>query len=78
MKIKTHSTKRYIISDEDENILRRAAKLFDELYDCSEEHGEYESDFERARDDIDYLIDQWKQDDMETFWEENYTSIDEP
>ena len=47
MKIKTHSTKRYIISDEDENILRRAAKLFDELYDCSEEHGKYESDFER-------------------------------
>lgn len=78
MKIKTHSTKRYIISDEDENILRRAAKLFDELYDCREEHGKYESDFERARDDIDYLIDQLKQDDMETFWEENYTSIDEP
>ena len=75
MKVRTHSTKRYIISDEDENILRRAAELFDELYNCCEEHGEYESDFQRARDDIDYLVDQLKQDDMGTFWEENYTSI---
>lgn len=75
MKVKTHTSKRYVISSEDENILRGAAELLDELYSNSEDHGEYESDFLQARDDIDYLINQLKQDETETFWEENYTSI---
>lgn len=75
MIIKTYSTKRYFLSDEDINTLRKAVELFDNLYNKSEEHGEYESDFQEAHDSIHYLINELKQNDMGTFWEENYTSI---
>lgn len=75
MIIKTYSTKRYFLSDEDVNILYKAAEFFDNLYNNSEEHGEYESDFQEANDSIHYLINELKQSDMGTFWEENYTSI---
>lgn len=48
MIIKTYSTKRYFLSDEDVNILYKAAEFFGNLYNNSEEHGEYESDFQEA------------------------------
>lgn len=75
MIIKTYSTKRYFLSDEDINTLHKTAELLDNLYNKSEEHGEYESDFQEANDSIHYLINELKQNDMGTFWEENYTSI---
>lgn len=75
MIIKTYSTKRYFLSDEDVNILYKAAEFFGNLYNNSEEHGEYESDFQEANDSIHYLINELKQNDMGTFWEENYTSV---
>lgn len=77
MIIKTYSTKRYFLSDEDINTLHKAAELLDNLYNKSEEQGEYESDFQEATDSIHYLINELKQNDMGTFWEENYTSINQ-
>lgn len=77
MIIKTYSTKRYFLSDEDINTLHKAAELLDNLYNKSEEHGEYESNFQEANDSIHYLINELKQNDMGTFWEENYTSINQ-
>lgn len=75
MIIKTYSTKRYFLSDEDVNTLHKAAELLDSLYNNSEEHGGYESDFQEANDSIHCLINELKQNDMGTFWEENYISI---
>lgn len=77
MIIKTYSTKRYFLSDEDISTLYKAAELLGYLYNNSEEHGEYESDFQEANDSIHYLINELKQNDMGTFWEENYTSINQ-
>lgn len=73
MIVKTHTTKRYILSDEDAGALRRAAKLLDELYTVSEERGNWERDFLRARDNIDYLLDSLS---VGGYWEED-TEIEE-
>jgi hypothetical protein len=72
MFVKTHTTKRYILSAEDEQTLRRAAELLDNLYTVAEEHGDWESDFLRARDDIDDLLERLDvNSDGDSFWEED-------
>lgn len=78
MKITTCTKKRYVLDDYDEKILKNAAALLDDLYTNCEEHGTYEDDFRQARDNIDYLLNELKQENMELFWEENYNSIEEP
>lgn len=78
MIIKTCTKKRYILDDYDEKILKDAAALLDDLYTNCEERGTYEDDFRQARDNIDYLLNELKQEDMEVFWEENYNSIEDP
>lgn len=77
MIIKTCTKKRYVLDDCDEKILKDAAALLDGLYANCEEHGTYEDDFRQARDNIDYLLNELKQEDMEVFWEENYNSIED-
>lgn len=77
MKITTCTKKRYILDDYDEKILKDAAALLDDLYANCEERGTYEDDFRQARDNIDYLLNELKQENMELFWEENYNSIEE-
>ncbi len=77
MIIKTCTKKRYVLDDYDEKILKDAAALLDDLYTSSEERGTYEDDFRQARDNIDCLLNELKQEDMEVFWEENYNSIEE-
>lgn len=78
MIIKTCTKKRYVLDDYDEKILKDAAALLDDLYTNCEERGIYEDDFRQARDNIDYLLNELKQEDMEVFWEENYNSTEEP
>ena len=78
MIIKTCIKKRYILDDYDEKILKDAAALLNDLYTNSEERGIYEDDFRQARDNIDYLLNELKQEDMEIFWEENYNSTEAP
>lgn len=70
MKINTLTVKHYTLSEEEVNTLLEVEKLLDELYDNCESGEGYESDFLRARDDIDYLISELRQDGGEAFWEE--------
>lgn len=78
MKIKTTMKKRYVLEGHDEQILRDAASLLDDLYTNCEDHGTYEDDFRQARDGLDYLLNELMQEDLELFWEENYNSIEDP
>lgn len=78
MKIMTCIKKRYTLDDNDEKILKEAAALLDDLYTNCEERGTYEDDFRQARDNIDYLLNELKQEDANIFWEENYNSTEEP
>lgn len=79
MFVKTHTTKRYILSAEDEQTLRRATELFDDLYTVAENRGDWEDDFLRARDNIDDLLGCLGIDsDGNSFWEEDTTIEEEP
>lgn len=79
MLAKIHTTKRYILSAEDEQTLRRATELLDDLYTVAEDRGDWEDDFLRARDNIDDLLGCLCIDsDGNSFWEEDTTIEEEP
>lgn len=70
MIVHTCLSKKYILSSEEEEILKRATDILDNLYGYSEEDGEWEKNFQEARNGLDYLLNELKFDGEYSYWTE--------
>lgn len=63
-------SKKYILSSEEEEVLKRAMDILDNLYKYSEEDGKLEEDFQEVRDGLDYLLNELEFDGEYSYWRE--------
>lgn len=70
MIVHTCLSKKYILSSEEEEILKRATAILDDLYKCSQEDGELENDFQEARNGLDYILEKAEFDGECSYWKE--------
>lgn len=75
MTVRICTLKKYVLSSEEEEVLKRAMAMaiLDDLYKCSQEDGELEKDFQDARNDLDYLLDKLEFDGEYSYWREEVT-----
>lgn len=71
MIVRTCTSKKYVLSSEEEEVLKHAAKILDNLYGYSQEYGELEADFQRARDSLDYILEEAEFDGECSYWRED-------
>ena len=69
-------SKKYVLSSEEEEILKRAAKILDNLYAYSQEDGKWEKDFQEARNGLVYILEEAEFDGEVSYWKED-TAEDE-
>lgn len=60
--------KKYALSAEEETTLKQAAIILDELYANSQENGKWEANFQKARDDLIFLLDELANDEALHYW----------
>lgn len=70
MIVRSYISKKYVLSSEEEEILKHAAKILDNLYAYSEENGKWEKDFQEARNGLDYLLNELEFDGEYSYWSE--------
>lgn len=73
MIVHTCISKRYILSSEEEEILKRATDILDNLYTYSQEDGKWEKDFQEARNNLDYLLNELEFNGEYSYWNEEVT-----
>ena len=71
MVVHTCISKKYVLSSEEEEVLKHAAKILDNLYTYSQEDGELEEDFQKARDGLDYILEKVEFDGEYSYWRED-------
>lgn len=77
MIVRTCISKKYILSQEEEEILRHAAKILDNLYAYSQENGEWEKDFREAKDSLFYILENAEFDGEVSYWREDADEMTE-
>lgn len=70
MEIRTYISKKHVISQEEEAVLERAAKILDKLHADSQKGGIWEADFQRARDSLVYLLDNLDFNGEYSYWDD--------
>lgn len=76
MIVRTCISMKYVLSQEEEEILKHAEKILDNLYAYSQEDGEWEKDFREARDNLTYILEKAEFDGEVSYWRED-TAEDE-
>lgn len=70
MIVHSYISKKYVLSSEEEEVLKRAMDILDNLYKYSEEDGELENDFQEARNGLDYILEKAEFDGECSYWRE--------
>lgn len=70
MIVRTYISKKYVLSSEEEEILKRATDIFDDLYAYSEEDGKWEKDFQEAKNNLGYLLNELEFNGEYSYWSE--------
>ena len=70
MTVRICTSKKYVLSSEEEEVLKHAMAILDDLYTYSQEDGELEKDFQEARNGLDYLLDKLEFDGEYSYWRE--------
>lgn len=70
MIVHTCISKKYVLSSEEEEVLKRAIAILDDLYKCSQEDGELENDFQEARNGLDHILEKAEFDGECSYWRE--------
>lgn len=70
MIVRAYISKKYALSSEEEEVLKHAAKILDNLYAYSEENGKLEKGFQEARNGLDYLLNELEFDGEYSYWSE--------
>lgn len=70
MIVRTYISKKYVLSSEEEEILKRATDILDDLYAYSEEDGKWEKDFQEARNNLGYLLNELEFNGEYSYWSE--------
>lgn len=73
MIVRTCISMKYVLSQEEEEALRRAANILDSLYAYSLEDGKWEKDFREARDNLDFILEKAEFDGEVSYWREDGT-----
>ena len=73
MIVRTCISMKYVLSQEEEGALRRAADILDSLYAYSLEDGKWEKDFREARDSLDFILEKAEFDGEVSYWREDDT-----
>lgn len=71
MIVRTCISKKYILSRDEEETLKEAAKILDNLYAYSEEKGKWEEGFREARDSLVYILEEAESDGECFYWRED-------
>lgn len=71
MIVRTCISKKYVLSSEEEEVLKRAAKILDNLYAYSEEDGRWEKDFQEARNSLTYILEEVEFDGEVSYWRDD-------
>lgn len=71
MIVRTCTSKKYVLSSEEEEVLKHAAKILDNLYGYSQEYGKLEEDFQRARDRLVDILEEAEFDGECSYWRED-------
>ena len=70
MIVHTYISNKYVLSLEEEEVLKRAADILDNLYAYSQEEGKLEKDFQEVRNGLDYLLNELEFDGEYSYWSE--------
>lgn len=70
MIVRTCISKKYVLSPEEEEVLKRAAGILENLYAYSQEDGKWEKDFQEARNNLDYLLNELEFNGEYSYWNE--------
>lgn len=70
MIVRSYISKKYVLSSEEEEVLKHATDILDDLYGYSEENGKWEKDFQEARNGLDYLLNELEFDGEYSYWSE--------
>nr|DAF81655.1 MAG TPA: hypothetical protein [Caudoviricetes sp.] len=73
MIVRTCISKKYVLSSEEEEVLKRAAKILDNLYAYSQENGRWEKDFQEARNSLTYILEEVEFDGEVSYWRDDDT-----
>ena len=73
MIVRTCISKKYVLSPEEEEVLKRAAKILDNLYAYSQEDGRWEKDFQEARNSLAYILEEIEFDGEVSYWRDDDT-----
>lgn len=73
MIVRTCISKKYVLSSEEEEVLKRAAKILDNLYAYSQEDGRWEKDFQEARNSLTYILEEVEFDGEVSYWRDDDT-----
>lgn len=71
MIVYTCISKKYVLSSEEEEILKRAAKILDNLYAYSQEDGKWEKNFQEARNSLTYILEEIEFDGEVSYWRDD-------
>lgn len=71
---RTCISKEYILTADEEATLTQAANILDELYANSQENGKWEADFQKARDNLVYLLDELETDGDLPYWKDDVSN----
>lgn len=71
MIVRTCISKKYVLSSEEEEVLKRAAKILDNLYAYSQEDGRWEKDFQEARNSLAYILEEVEFDGEVSYWRDD-------
>lgn len=70
MIVRTCISKKYVLSPEEEEVLKRATDILNNLYVYSQEDGKWEKDFQEARNNLDYLLNELEFNGEYSYWNE--------
>lgn len=73
MIVRTCISKKYVLSSEEEGVLKHAAKILDNLYAYSQENGRWEKDFQEARNSLTYILEEVEFDGEVSYWRDDDT-----
>lgn len=73
MIVRTCISKKYVLSQEEEEVLKHAAKILDNLYAYSQEDGRWEKDFQEARNSLTYILEEVEFDGEVSYWRDDDT-----
>lgn len=70
MVVRTCTSKKYVLSSEEEEVLNHAMSILDDLYECSQKDSELEKDSHEASNGLSYLINKLEFNGKYSYWRE--------